>query len=566
VWTETNIQLPLELGPGDELQLSLPEIAQAYHNLEFDGEEGSAVEAAYLLPEGSQSGHCTYIARAGSQTWMGGDTFAFNRLSVRVETGRIRIRSVQAVEVRYPFTRVASFECSDPQLNRLWKICARSLELLSEDSYVDCADRERVEWTDNTPPAFDCTRVMMRGPDADGVPHWGDNRLLKALLRRIALTQKPDGQMKAHSCSERWDIHAIMEDRSCDWIVQLREYFESSGDRALVRELWPALTRLIQWFLDHRTSRGLVLARDWEVWDNPLRYQVCEAAGLNALVYRALADAAWLGAQIGETAAASAYATSASRLMEDFNREFWNEQEQAYDGALFGPGSKTTEQLNGRVFAGPIVNDRYKPTAQATLFALYCGIVPAQRLEPVRKWLMGHLDQITGIMSHYYLFDALYKMQKPEFDGEVLSRIRDGWKLQIESPWQTTWEGLQGGSKAHIYGMAPGFFLTAYVLGARRYDPVTDRTIVVEPRCGDLRWARGTAVTEFGPVEVEWSVAEDQTITLTYLCPPNCCALVRLYHRGAGAQLTIDGASQAAKRDGEFLEVQLPPGKHTVRM
>jgi len=565
-WTEKNIHFPLELGPGDELQLSLPEIAQAYHKLEFDGEEGSVVEASYLLPEESQCGHCTYIARTGVQTWMGGDTFAFNRLSVRVVTGRIRLRSAQAIEVRYPFTRVASFECSDPPFNRLWKICARSLELLSEDSYVDCADRERVEWTDNTPPAFDCTRVMMRGPDADGVQYWGDNRLLKALLRRISLTQKPDGQMKAHSCSERWDIHAIMEDRSCDWVVQLREYFESSGDHALVRELWPALTRLIQWFLDRRTSRGLVLARDWEVWDNPLRYQVCEATGLNALVYRALADAAWLGTQIGETAAASSYAACASKLMEDFNRELWNEQEQVYDGALFGPGSKMNKQLNGPVFAGPIVNGRYKPTAQATLFALYCGIVPAPRLELVRTWLKGHLDQITDIMSYYYLFDALYKMQKPEFDSEVLSLIRNGWKLQVESPWQTTWEGLKGGSKAHIYGMAPGFFLTAYVLGAHRRGPVTDRTIVIEPRCGDLRWAHGTAVTEFGPVEVEWTVTEDRTISLTCFCPPSCITLVRLYHRGDGAQLSVDGAGCTTKHNGEFLEVQLPPGKHTVRL
>jgi alpha-L-rhamnosidase len=93
-------------------------------------------------------------------------------------------------------------------------------------------------------------------------------------LRRIALTQQPDGQLKAHSCSERFDIHAIMEDRSCDWVVQLREYHESSGDSELVRELWPTLMRLMLWYRQRRTPRGLTLAREWEVWDNPLRYEV----------------------------------------------------------------------------------------------------------------------------------------------------------------------------------------------------------------------------------------------------------------------------------------------------
>jgi hypothetical protein len=57
-----------------------------------------------------------------------------------------------------------------------------------------------------------------------------------------------------------------MEDRSCDWVVLLREYLESSGDTELVRELWPTLTRLLDWYRKRRTDRGLVLAREWEVW------------------------------------------------------------------------------------------------------------------------------------------------------------------------------------------------------------------------------------------------------------------------------------------------------------
>ncbi len=90
-----------------------------------------------------------------------------------------------------------------------------------------------------------------------------------------------------------------MEDRTCNWVVLLREYLESSGDTGLVRELWPTLTRLLDWYRNRRTARGLVLAREWEVWDNPLRYEVCEGAGLNAMVYRALEDASVLATSIG---------------------------------------------------------------------------------------------------------------------------------------------------------------------------------------------------------------------------------------------------------------------------
>jgi alpha-L-rhamnosidase len=566
-WSAVSGPLPFTLNPGQELVLTLPEIVQGYHSLELDAEEGSEVEASYLLPEGRSSGASSYIARAGVQAWMGGDTFAFKQLALRLKSGRVVMRRAEAVEMRYPFERAASFECDDDFLNRLWLICARSLEVLSEDAYVDCADRERVEWTDNSPPAFDCTRVTMRGPDDGEKTYWGDSRLLEALLRRIALTQQPDGQMKAHSCSERWDLHAIMEDRSCDWVVQLREYCESSADLALARELWTPLTRLMRWFLDRRTPRGLTLAREWEVWDNPLRYQVCEGAGLNALFYRALCDAAWLGRQIGEVEQASRYEASASQLRQDFNRELWNEQAGAYDGALFGPGSKTATQLNGKMFQGPIVNGRFHPVVQAELLALYAGIVPHERVDSVRRYVLEHAQDVTSVMSHYYLFDALYKMQKPEMDAAVISRLRTSWKAQVESPWQTTWEDLPGGgSKVHIYGTVPGAFLTAYVLGVRRRGAVSAKSIVIEPRCGGLRWAKGTAVTEFGPVAVDWKTLEDESFELNLDCPSGCNAVVRLYHRGTGASLTLDGAIRRGQRRGNFLELAITPGKHTVRL
>jgi hypothetical protein len=565
-WSGGKIHFPIALDREQGLTLDLPEIIQGYHNLELEADEGSEIEVAYLLPQGQRCGKSTYIARGGQQRYIGGDTFAFNRLSLRLISGRATLKHAEAIEVRYPFDRASSFECSDPFLSELWKICARSLEVLSEDSYVDCADRERVEWTDDSPPAFDCTRVMMRGPDAGGKQYWGDNRLLKALLRRIALTQQADGQIKAHSCSERWDIHAIMEDRSLDWVILLREYFDSSGDTELLKELWPTLTRLIGWFLDRRTQRGLALAREWEVWDNPLRYQVCEGAGLNALFYRALRDASYLGKIIGEFSESKSLNANAERLHTDFNTLLWNPQEETYDGALFGPGSKTSEQLNGRMFPGPIVDGRYQPTAQAALFALYCDIVPPARIAPVRKWILSHLGEVKGPMSHYYLFDALYRMHEEDRDKEVLEQMKTGWKGQVDSEWQTAWEDLSdtGGSKVHMYGIVPGSFLTCFVLGARRFGPVSSRSILIEPRCSGLAWARGAAVTEFGAVEMKWSKNGEGVLSIECSVPKDVSAILRLYKLEGKETISVDHVKLNAEAKGNVVEVALKPGDHEI--
>jgi alpha-L-rhamnosidase len=565
-WVNATVLSSTSLHAGDATIFELPEIIQGYHVLRMTAPAGSVVEVANLLPEGQQSGTSLYTTRGGEQEWMGGDTFAMQRLSVRVVKGEIKLLAAAAVEVRYPFERAGSFECSDPSLTRLWNICARSLELLSEDSYVDCADRERVEWTDDTPPAFDCTSVIMRGPPTEDSAFWGDNRLTRSLLQRIALTQQPDGQLKAHSCSERFDIHAIMEDRSCDWVVTLRQYYESSGDKGFVVEMWPVLVRLMQWFLQRRTERGLVLAREWGVWDNPLRYQVCEGATLNGMVYRSLVDAAYLAKQIGRQHESTDYAKNADRLRSDFNIQLWNSEASAYDGALFGPGSKNNPQMGDENRERPIVNGRHPPTAQAALFALYCDIVPQERLTALREWLLAHGSEVKGPMSHYYLFQAMYRMQTPEQDSSALIKMRAGWKAQLDSPWQTTWEDLtdRGGSKVHIYGMAPGYFLTAYVLGVRRIGPVADRAILLEPRCGDLTSATGTAITEFGPVKIQWTNTP-QAFSMDCDLLAHTKSTLRLYRRGMGHILTINGKQTQVSSSENFVEIYLQPGRQQIR-
>lgn len=66
-------------------------------------------------------------------------------------------------------------------------------------------------------------------------------------------------------------------------------------------------------------------------------------------------------------------------------------------------------------------------------------------------------------MSHYYYFKMLYGLDDSQKDTLVLNRIRTGWKGMVESPWQTTWEGLAIGSKIHYYGIVPGYILPTYV-------------------------------------------------------------------------------------------------------
>ena len=163
-------------------------------------------------------------------------------------------------------------------------------------------------------------------------------------------------------------------------------------------------------------------------------------------------------------------------------------------------------------------------------------------------------------MSFYYLFRQLYLADTAAFDQEILQALRSKWQGMIEWPWQTTWEEFNGGSKAHIYGMFPGYFLSAYVLGVRPDGPVWNRRLLIEPRLGDLTAAEGVVVTEYGPVPVSWKTGQGK-LTFRVQVPDGLKATLRIPQMGSGARLMLDHQA-AGKPEGRYLVAEAGAGVH----
>ena len=164
--------LPVTLTAGQEINFDLGRLAQAYTALDLDADAGTTLTLAHA--------GISYTARAGRQTYLSSDTCGFQKATLHVNTGRITLHRFEAIERLYPFDCVGRFHSSDSLLNDIWAMSARSVLVMSEDSYVDCADRERTEWMDDDPPGFDITRTAFAGPGADGgKPLYADPRLLE---------------------------------------------------------------------------------------------------------------------------------------------------------------------------------------------------------------------------------------------------------------------------------------------------------------------------------------------------------------------------------------------------
>ena len=127
-----------------------------------------------------------YIARAGRQTYMSGDSCGCKYLVVRLKSGRVRLYGVRMVNRLYPFEVAGRFQSNDAFLNHLWQIGVDTTWLCSEDAYVDSSTRERASWLgDGTVVEVPITRVALAGPGKDGKPWYADPRLLRQKVWQV---------------------------------------------------------------------------------------------------------------------------------------------------------------------------------------------------------------------------------------------------------------------------------------------------------------------------------------------------------------------------------------------
>jgi alpha-L-rhamnosidase len=551
--------LPIALSAGQKLTYDSTRIVQAYPVIELEAEAGTQL---MIEPIG-----LTYVARAGRQTFFPLDTQGFSQGSVTVKSGHATISGLKLIERTYPYEVLGSFESNDDYLNRLWAMSARSCEVLSEDSYVDCADRERVEWMDDDPPGFNITRTAMAGPGPDGQLIYSDPRLLGSLIRRIALTLQPDGWVKAHTASDRFDIHAKMEDRACEWVAGVRRYYEATGDTSILHEIWPAITAQMDYFLERRTANGLVRGRDWVVWGNPLGYFEGETTTLNAFVQRALVDAAYLARIEGDTTAGAKYTKAAEDLAKAMNLVLWDEKAGAYYSGYFDDSDSATNRANRRQLPASLpLTDHLTPTTlEANLFALDRGIVPSERRAKVIAKMLEQQGQLSRstMMIYYYVIGQLYALDRPELDERVLSLFREKWQAMVFAPWQCSWEDFKIGSKAHIYGMFPGYFLSSYVLGVRWEDGVPiNKKLLIEPHLADLTTVEGKVVTESGVVPVSWKRDTTGNLAFTFTVPIGVKATLRV-PAGPTGKFTLNSKPATGKLVGQRYEFALAPGSYS---
>lgn len=400
----------------------------------------------------------------------------------------------------------ASFECSDPLLQRIFDVGLRTVDLSALDAYVDCPTREQRAWTGDS--------VVHQMVDLVTNPDWS----MAVWHPQLAASPRPDGMLAMAPASDfEADDRTFVPDWSLHWVRSVHHLYRYTGDRDLVAELLPVAERVLRWFESYLDADGLLTdVSGWVLLDWASVYSAGSSSTLNALWARGLEDVAEMAEWLENTGTARWARSRRSAVEASFDR-FWDEARGVYvDHVVDGAPQRPAAQHGGAA-------------------ALAAGLVPAERIDRVvdrltdRSRLVRHsfvMDSVTPTGGSTGFVHLVTGYPAPEWDAEDqmvaaepffryvvhdglaraghADRIADlcrDWSTFLDAG-ETTWpECWNGGTRCHGWSSTPTRDLIVHVLGVTPDAPGYER-VRIAPALGGLEWIRATIPTPHGPLTV----------------------------------------------------------------
>ena len=400
----------------------------------------------------------------------------------------------------------ATFECSDPELQRIFDIGLRTVDLCALDAYVDCPTREQRAWTGDS--------VVHQSVDLVTNPDWSMARWHP----QLAAAPRADGMLAMAPASDfTQDDRFFVPDWSLHWVRSVHNLFRYTGDRELVAELLPVAERTLRWFESYLADDGLLEWVDgWLLLDWASVYSHGKSSILNALWARGLEDFAEMAEWLGNDGSAH-WARARRAAVRDAFEVFWDDRRGVYvDHVLDGrPQPPASQPANAAPLAAGIVPDERVDALVAVItdrsrliqHAWYMDTVTVQGQSsgaiymaigyPPPDWDTDTQMVESEPFFRYVVHDALARAGRADLVADL---CRD-WNRFVERG-ETSWpENWAGGTRCHGWSSTPTRDLIVHTLGISPAEPGC-AAVRVAPMLGDLEWARATVPTPHGFVTV----------------------------------------------------------------
>ncbi|MCY2953233.1 MAG: hypothetical protein NTU53_14830 [Planctomycetota bacterium] len=434
-----------------------------------------------------------YVARGGVQefeplTPKGG---RFVEVHVLAPVEKVKFVKEEFVERGYYDGPEGAFKCGDELLERIWNVGIETFRACAEDALIDNPTRERGQWAGD---------VVAVGMDIAAAAY-SDLRLCRRGLVQSAQCAREDGLVSG-LCPGGG---AYLSTYAAQWISACIHYWELTGDRALLDQLFPVAERNVAAFELAMTDHGLRDNLAWGFVDwGYVRNDGPSDIAVDLHYLAALRDMLRWCRAINKTDRLAHYQSLESRLAAIITR--WLESQKngdEYDWPRIGYHRAALTMRLG-FFQEPAK----RPCIQfikSHILDCFPNNPAAPRLSDPNA---NNPRLITPYFGHYAL-PLLIEAGEMDF---VLDQYRRCWGWALDDG-RTTWLEVfdTRWSHCHQWAGCPTWQLSRYVLGLQaRFDLGTNH-FAFDLRPGSLPSAQGAVPlrSDQGLIKVTWQRQPD---------------------------------------------------------
>ncbi|NPD91804.1 alpha-L-rhamnosidase [Xylanibacter muris] len=445
----------------------------------------------------------------------------FRYVSIKA-TDDVEIRSITGQVVGSEITEWGEFECSDTDINRLY----RNIWWGQRGNFLsiptDCPQRdERLGWTGDT---HIFARTALYNSDVkDFYRKW---------MRDMRNSQREDGAYPDIAPfpnfwgfgTGAWGDAGVI----VPWVV-----YDMTGDRKILEENYESMTRWMEWLA---TQKETVPEKKGSTDSVTYNYIGGEPKTGDWLAYD----------ELERRFVNMAYYAYSAQLMDSISRTLGKRQEMMRYRKLY---DNIAEEFRRRYMEAN--GELREKTQTAYILALNMNLLPEQYREAAKDSLRMKIETngyklSTGFIGTGLLCTTLSKLDMDDLAYSLLlQRKNPSWLYSIDQGATTVWERWDSYTKedgfhkhhwnmnsfnhyaygavaewmyAYMAGIRPGKSGFSHVILSPHADrrPADHPTMAYQPR---ITWARAKTHTPYGDIEASWKLTSKGHYEYTFLIP-----------------------------------------------
>ncbi len=394
---------------------------------------------------------------------------AFRFVNIQFD-GTIDVKDVSILFEYLPLERRGSFKSSDTEINKIWEVAARTLELNSREFFLDGIKRDRWIWSGDAVQSYLMNYYL-----------FFDN----AAVKRTTWAVRGADPVDAH-------LNTIL-DYSLYWFIGIYDYYKYSGDEAFLKAVYPRMVTLMDFVLKRTNKNGMLegLPGDWVFVDWAPMSKAGELSAIQLLLARSLETMGICASLVNDEESGKAYTQLSAELRKKTTDAFWDVSQQAFIHSRHN--GETGKQV----------------TKYANMFSIMFGYLDSSKINAVKNnvLLNNKVQKITTPYMRFYELEALCAIGQQD---HVTKEMKSYWGGMLKEGASTFWEFYDpnekgaaryamygrpfGKSLCHAWGASPIYLLGKYYLGVSPLEPGYSK-YMIEPNLGGLDWMEGKVPT-----------------------------------------------------------------------